>query len=346
MTVAKTFLIVTSISAPNAALHSLADGSQKHGIEFIVIGDEKSPSDFHLAGCRFYDLTKQKQLDCSFAGVCPTGHYSRKNIGYLLALSEGAEIIVETDDDNYPRDLFWTKRNRLLTARCQNQRGWINVYRYFSNSNIWPRGFPLEGVKSDQPPLMPSVQLVDSPIQQGLTDVNPDVDAIYRMVFELPQNFDNSPPVALASGAWCPFNSQNTTWWRDAAPLLYLPSFCTFRMTDIWRSFVAQRIAWENGWKIAFHAPTVWQDRNQHKLFDDFKDEIPGHLHNSMISDVLAQTNLRTGRQSISQNMQICYEALVSRGVVGKQEMPLLAAWLNDISSVGIRDTLGTSLHD
>ena len=46
-------------------------------------------------------------------------------------------------------------------------------------------------------------------------------------------------------------------------------------MTDIWRSFVAQRIAWANGWAILFHEPTVWQDRNEHNLMRDFRDESP-----------------------------------------------------------------------
>ena len=53
-------------------------------------------------------------------------------------------------------------------------------------------------------------------------------------------------------------------------PLLYLPAYCSFRMTDIWRSFVAQRIAWENGWRLLFHGPTMEQERNVHDLMKDF----------------------------------------------------------------------------
>ena len=94
-------------------------------------------------------------------------------------------------------------------------------------------------------------QTVACPIQQGLADGNPDVDAIFRLVLPLPMNFGRKPPIALCRGAWCPFNSQNTSWWPAAYPLLYLPAYCSFRMTDIWRSFVAQRICWENGWSSA-----------------------------------------------------------------------------------------------
>ena len=47
-------------------------------------------------------------------------------------------------------------------------------------------------------------------------------------------------------------------------------------MTDIWRSFVAQRIAWTNNWSVLFDEPTVWQERNEHDLMRDFRDEVPG----------------------------------------------------------------------
>src|SRR6476660_5281629 len=81
----ETALIVTSISPPNAVLQSLATGAKKHGVDFLVIGDEKSPGDFQLEGCRFYGIDEQQKLDLSFAKKCPTRHYARKNIGYLLA---------------------------------------------------------------------------------------------------------------------------------------------------------------------------------------------------------------------------------------------------------------------
>ena len=48
-------------------------------------------------------------------------------------------------------------------------------------------------------------------------------------------------------------------------------------MTDIWRSFVAQRILQENDWAVLFHAPTVSQERNEHDLMRDFADEVPGY---------------------------------------------------------------------
>ncbi len=122
--------------------------------------------------------------------------------------------------------------------------------------------------------------------------------------------------MSLGKGAWCPFNSQNTAFWRDAFPLLYLPAYCSFRMTDIWRSFVAQRIAWENGWSILFHEPTVYQFRNDHSLMRDFADEVPGYLHNRKIGDTLAALSLRPGVEQLGANLLACYEELVRVGVM------------------------------
>src|SRR5215472_1685318 len=106
----KTTLVVTTIAAPNAALRLLAAGCVKQGWDFIVIGDQASPPDFQLEGCRFYSLTEQKQLDLEYAALCPVRHYARKNLGYLLAMREGSSLIVETDDDNFPGEDFWLPR--------------------------------------------------------------------------------------------------------------------------------------------------------------------------------------------------------------------------------------------
>ena len=172
-----------------------------------------------------------------------------------------------------------------------------------------------------------------APIQQGLADGNPDVDAIYRMTRALPVNFDKSEPVALDAGCWCPFNSQNTTWFREAFLLMYLPASCNFRMTDIWRSFVAQRIAWTCGWKILFHQATVKQERNVHSLTDDFADELPGYLHNTSLCGMLEDLDLAAGPANITENLRRCYHLLTEEGLVDKDEMNRVDAWMEDMNS-------------
>jgi hypothetical protein len=328
-------LIVTSISRPNQILSSLAEGARQRNIPFYIIGDVPSPADFYLDGCDFYSLSRQAELGFRTSAECPQRHYARKNIGYLLAIQNGAEMIIETDDDNAPRESFWNERVRKQSVPGVQSTGWINAYAYFSDLRIWPRGLPLDAVQSEAPPMEQlSSELFDCPVQQGLADDNPDVDAIYRLVLPLPVQFRSDRRIALASGAWCPFNSQNTTWWADAFPLLYLPAYCSFRMTDIWRSFVAQRIAWANDWAVLFTEATVWQERNDHNLLRDFQDEIPGYLHNRRIGEVLEELTITPGVEQIPDNLRTCYEALIRLGVIKAEESKLLDAWLADLTAL------------
>jgi hypothetical protein len=308
-----------------------AHESKKRNIEFIVIGDVKSPSKFKLDGCRFYSIEEQEKLNFKLVKSLPKKHYARKNIGYLLA--KNFDVIIETDDDNFPRESFWNKRELKTEAGFVKEKGWINVYRFFSEEFIWPRGFPLENLLTHSLSPQEKKQKVISPIQQGLADDNPDVDAVYRMTQKLPFNFDKRHPVALGKNAWCPFNSQNTTWFKEAFPLLYLPSYCSFRMTDIWRSFIAQRIAWTCDWYLLFHSSTVWQERNEHSLLKDFEDEIPGYLNNAKICRMLEELELRKGEKNMPENLLRCYSLLIENKFIGREEMKLVEAWLRDIEN-------------
>jgi len=332
----QTALVITSIAGPDfEALVLYAKECKERGIPFIVMGDTKSPDVFELDGCDFWSVDRQLTLDFKLAPITPTRHYARKNLGYLVALQNGAETIIETDDDNLPREDFWnfSGHKREVEAYDIKNQGWVNVYNHFSDTFIWPRGIPLEELHTKTTPLSEfKFQPVTCPIHQGLADENPDVDAVYRLTYPLPLDFKKGVSVALGDKAWCPFNSQNTFWFKEAMPLMYLPSYCSFRMTDIWRSFIAQRIAWANGWSIWFHESTVWQIRNEHNLLKDFEDEIPGYLNNSAIGVALGALDLPSGTEHICDNLIKCYDTMISNGWVGAEEAPLVRAWCEDIS--------------
>jgi len=105
-------------------------------------------------------------------------------------------------------------------------------------------------------------------------------------------------------------------------------------MTDIWRSFIAQRILWENNWHLLFHNSTVWQDRNEHNLMKDFEDEIPGYLNNDRIVKTLEDLDIKSGEQYLSDNVIKCYQALVDMELVGKDEIKLIHSWYEDLASI------------
>ncbi len=330
----KVSVVITSIAGDqHPVLRQYAAESAQRDIGFVVIGDTKSPMDFHLPACDFYSIDQQKQLGYTITDLLPTKHYARKNVGYLVAIAKGADVLIETDDDNIPLASFWEPRQRLQPARVVVDAGWTNVYGYYSGTRIWPRGFALDQILKPLPGLS-DVQVVNCPVQQGLADDNPDVDAVYRLTQTLPFQFNRFDNVGLQTSSICPFNSQNTTWFSEAFPLLYLPSYCSFRMTDIWRSFVAQRLLWTCDWTLLFHNSTVRQERNDHNLMLDFEDEISGYVNNHQIVEVLKSLNLGSGPERLAENLYLCYEALVAKAFIDKRELALVSAWIKDLATL------------
>lgn len=328
------FAVVTTIQEPTDCVRGLADALRGLDAPLVAVGDRKGPASFDLDGARFLPIDEQLEMPFALAAALPEGHYARKNLGYLLAMGEGAACIYETDDDNAPLP-SWAPRERRVMAQKADPRPWLNVYRLFTDELLWPRGFPLDLVSDpatfEHDPELPREQ-VDAPIQQGLADQAPDVDAVWRLILDRPLCFERRASVWLPPGTWCPFNSQSTWWWPPAWPLMYLPSLCSFRMTDIWRSFVAQRCLWEFGCGLVFHAAEVAQERNVHNLMRDFRDEVPGYLGNAELVRQLAELALGPGPAAAGANLLRCYERLVEGGFFPAEELDLVRAWLSDVA--------------
>jgi hypothetical protein len=331
--------VITTIQEPTPSVLRLAARLEETGASLIVIGDKKGPSRFEGCGGLFVPLAEQTTLPFALAPLLPTGHYVRKNLGYLLALRSGARRIYETDDDNAPL-AGWRPRQIRVDARTVATGGWFNVYRAFTadpDEAIWPRGLPLRHARDPVVSLPETTTPIDSPIQQELANMAPDVDAVWRLtIANEPFRFaPDRSSVHLAPGTWCPFNSQATWWFAPAFPLMYLPGTCTFRMTDIWRSFVAQRCLWELNAGVTFHGACVEQERNFHDLTRDFADEVPGYLQNERLAGILTSLRLAPGPGAISANLLRCYEALVAAGILDAEELPMVRAWIDDVQSVG-----------
>ena len=103
-----TSLIITTISAPNDAIKNYAVECEKRKINFIVIGDSATPDEYKNTNCDFYSIQKQKsELPFSLAKILPEKKYSRKNLGYLIAIKNNTDVIIETDDDNFQSFYFF-----------------------------------------------------------------------------------------------------------------------------------------------------------------------------------------------------------------------------------------------
>ena len=329
-------IVITSIAgSENKILNQIGKECKSKNIPFILIGDKKSPEIVEIEGSKYFNLNKQKELGFKLSESLPENSYCRKNLGYLEAIKNGANIIVETDDDNIPLQNFWNERSLVVEVKGISQKGWVNIYNFFSSKFIWPRGFPLQHIHDPKPETIHFHHAI-CPIQQGLADREPDVDAVYRMIFNETLYFEACESIAISYPAVCPFNSQNTTWFKPAFPLMYLPVTCSFRMTDIWRSFIAQRILATCGWFTLFSQSTVEQFRNQHNLLHDFNEETDGYKNYSIVIDELTKLSLAEGPENIPSNLKICYKKLIDTGIFKPLELEFVNLWLVDLESLKI----------
>ena len=330
----KHILVITTVHKPDHIMKQIVAGAFTHGWQIVIVGDTRTPEDYSLEGTEYLSIIDQLKSIFRLAKLLPVCHYSRKNIGYLYAIQNGADVIVETDDDNLPLDEFWCPRTRVNKVNKLRGNHWINVYKIFTSDDIWPRGLPLNVNHLKNCQVEEEIEQLDCCIQQGLADSDPDVDAIYRLSIGKQCFFDKRTPVVLSGDQRCPFNSQNTTWWPEAWELLYLPSFCSNRVADIWRSFVAQSYLLRNGYVIEFHNSTVIQERNEHDLELDFSEEIPGYLYNRKIMTILDKIQYDC---SPSEFLIKAYTILADYGFVNSQEISLVRAWTEDFQKALIK---------
>ena len=325
------FIIVTTIQYPTPQLCKLA---QMEGWRLVVVGDQKTPKDWHLDNCDYLSPDRQLELGYQLATLLPWNHYSRKNIGYLYAIANGAKIIYETDDDN--ENLKELAPSQGLLPLIDAPDPCINIYSYFGHPEIWPRGFPLEKILPAQSlrTTMPSIYQIG--VEQGVINGHSDVDAIFRLTQDRPIEFEMRPPCALPPGRFCPFNSQNTFFHPIAFFTLYLPSFVSMRVTDIWRGYISQRLLWTQGAVLAISGPNAIHNRNAHSLLNDFLLEQALYLQVGSLVDFLSEWKEDPSEDPF-QSMSRLFQDLVQRGFLDRKELSLLNAWFMDLKQISAR---------
>jgi hypothetical protein len=352
--------VVTTINPPTKAMQTLSQllsddliqpgivadldaGLRFRNSQVYVIADSKTPDPWSLDNCRYLSLSEQVNGIASLGRILPTNSYARKMYGYLEAFREGCEWIRETDDDNIPLEIFLEAPSKTCSVRLvlARESNWINIYSYFTKRRIWPRGLPLQVINQIfiEPALVGEalIEVENVAIYQALADGEPDVDALYRLTVEEESNikFDPANPLLIPKGVFTPFNSQATTWHTSIFPLMYLPITCSFRMTDIWRSFVVQRLLQATNFNFVVQGPQVFQERNPHNLMKDFEDEIEGYLKNEDIRILLQNTRVKGGAENFLEDLHTLYESLVEANYLHITELDFLTAWIRDVTETG-----------
>jgi hypothetical protein len=324
------WIVLTTIAAPTEAVRRFA---AIEGWSMVAVGDKKTPNNWRHPDVVFISRDEQETLSYQTVRYLPDNHYSRKTIGYLWAIEHGAHLIADVDDDNIPYPTWGTDVDDRPTEMITNggPGGFVNIYRPFTGDTVWPRGLPLDEVRSAAGEVRASVEAPPVAIWQGLADEDPDVDAIYRLTVGGSVTFMARRPLFVRPRTWAQVNSQNTIWHRKAFQGLLLPTTVTFRYTDILRGYIAQALLWRKGHCLGICGPTVRQLRNVHSYMADFQDELPMYLSVRRVISIL---------EKLSEAVTIVdvYRELLIHNIVEDRDIRLAEAWVADLLTLGVTE--------
>ncbi len=280
-------------------------------VEYIVIGDEKTKFDydrFTTYDFEYYDVTRQKAwIHDNFIGVIdyddvcsaiPWNSVRRRNLGYLIALEHGAEVIVTVDDDNF-QEVGWLEKHlsalekaRYIVSSMNRVVNPCEFLEFYTKSNIYMRGYPIFQMFSDETTIV-AKESGGSVLNMGLWKHAPDVDAATNLVYTGLQSSGFNRLVedcsyAVASYNYIPINTQNTAFMRKVTPAYYTLLMDTMingllidRYDDIWAGWILQKIAHHLGDHVSFGQPLSNHIRNKHDYLRDFSCEYVGMILNS-----------------------------------------------------------------
>jgi hypothetical protein len=309
----------TIITTINSETESIYKFKNIPNWKLILVGDKKTP-EYNDAQIEFLRYEENSKL----SNMIGPNRYSRKNLGYLMAMRCGSDIIYETDDDNIPYDSWNFDTGFVCDNVLSSSEKFANIYGYLSNEKIWNRGFPLSYINKNITYTMSNRDSKKVGIWQTLIDQDPDVDAIYRLVFNHQLNFDVKYPFVLDSNSYAPFNSQSTFWNKECFQYMYFPSTVSWRFADILRSYIAQRLLRQDNLYLGFSKSIVYQNRFRQDYMKDFVDEIQMYSDVERTVEILDRCHL--GENKV-QNMNHIYISLVNNGIVSERELEILDAW-------------------
>ena len=339
----KNWIVVTSTSEPTNQIKKLANTKD---FQLCVVGDMKTNQNWNFNNTVYLNIKKQEILNYKIFESTPFNSYTRKNIGYLFAIQHGAKYIYDTDDDNEPlvnlTEYFnFKKIDYGMIIDCKSPT-LMNPYAHFGQPLIWPRGFPLSEIHKNHYNSYICGKRKTSVVQQGVVNGDPDVDAIFRLTKTM--NFkrinitfdDTSPSLQYPAYKLAPYNSQNTFFHYEAFWSLYLPHTVPFRLTDIWRSYWAQRLMWMLNDTVSFYGPNAVQFRNSHSYLKDFYSE------KSMYSKLENLIEFLFEWKCSKKKFYECVIDLSLEMAIKKfwkiEEVNSIKHWLHDLTTIGYQE--------
>jgi hypothetical protein len=278
----KKVIVTTTINPPTEAIEAF---EAMKDWDLVVIGDKKTPKDYHLSRGVYVTPEEQEKYDPALSDAIGWNCIQRRSFGLLWALDMKADVVAVVDDDNIPLP-GWGQD--LLVGREVEVNYYESDLPAFdpvgatNHKELWHRGFPLQLLPKRRYDKKTSKR-VQVDVQADFWNGDPDIDAVCRMEHAPECKFDPGF-FPMASNKLAPFNSQNT-FLRGALLKDYFLFPHVGRMDDIWAAYYVQA----KGYRVVYNRASVYQRRNVHDLVRDMRQEYLGYENNLQIVEALAR---------------------------------------------------------
>jgi hypothetical protein len=309
----KIYIIVASINVlSNLQTFKKEIAELKDDVKIVVLdeGDE---------AVRFSNNEFLKELNCEFYGpreraqwfkdrfigshekyysIIPEKCHAETSFGFLIAWEEGADVILELDDDCFDmsgHELVRGHLNNLVNYGgliVYSNSKWYNTIENLvlnGNLSIFPRGHPYA----------PETRVESYSwrngndkcvLNMGLWAGSPDFDALTILynggldgrcsVKGVGLKRDK---VIVGKGTYFAICSMNTSFQKKIVPAfyqLYMKVMGIDRFDDIWSGLFIKKIADHVGDNICLGKPLVYHDKRPRSTFRDLKAELEGMIMN------------------------------------------------------------------
>jgi hypothetical protein len=253
----KTIIATTTINPPTKAL---IKHTEIHDFPIVVVGDLKTPHELYknLKNIVYIHPAEQEEKYKTLSDAIGWNKIERRNIAILEAYNMGAENIAIIDDDNIPYS-DWGK-NITLNTKIEVNYFETHLYAFdplypTDQNHLWQRGYPFDLVEKRKECRV-NKKFIKPMAQIDLSDGDPDIDAVIRMIYNPRVNF-NSEYFPYSSNALIPFNSQNIFIHREAVKDYFLfPEIG--RNHDIFAAYYFTAV----GHDVVIKKPSVFSDRS------------------------------------------------------------------------------------
>jgi hypothetical protein len=272
------------LNSPTIATRKFINIAVKNNWTFVIVGDTKTPHEAYQELEKTYHPyveylhpDKQAELYPELSEIIGWKTIQRRNIGFVYAYNNGAEIVATVDDDNIPYDNLGTDLYVGKEVEVDYYSPEMDVFDPLSVTNypnLWHRGYPIDYLPYRNRVEYKGKKTVTPLIQADLWDGDPDIDAMCRLTQKPICKFNVTGP--FAANKQSPFNSQNTFIHRDALKHYAVWPYVG-RMDDIWGGYYTQGMIGSD--KLIYNRASVYQDRNVQDLIVNLEKEIIGYRH-------------------------------------------------------------------